>query len=119
MYFKIMHNNMLVDLLTEIKWVRYLPRQKRLVMTDRQSANAIMGSDNDTVYHICGRPFTFNTDVKTVEIIQISEAEYGKLSTEFALIKKENEDLRSEVQSLKNQIENQSNLLAQILAKLG
>lgn len=117
--YKILHNNMLIDLLTEIEWVRYLPRQKRLVKTDSQSANAIMGSDHNTAYHIAGRPYTFDGEVKTVEVIKISEEEFGRLSTEFAIVKKENEDLRSEMKSLKNQLESQSDLLTQILAKLG
>lgn len=44
MLYKVIHNNMLVDLLSDVQWIRYLPRQKRVVMTDRQSANGVMGN---------------------------------------------------------------------------
>ena len=51
MFYKVMHGNMLIDLLTEVQWVRYLPKQKRMVVTDSQSANGILGSDKNAVYH--------------------------------------------------------------------
>jgi hypothetical protein len=34
MFYKIMYNNMVIDLLNEVCWVRYLPNSKRLVVTD-------------------------------------------------------------------------------------
>lgn len=119
MFYKIMHGNMLIDLLHGVRWVRYLPRQKRMVATDSQSANGIMGSDNNTIYHLSGRPNTFDKELKTVEVIQITEAEYSRLSTEFAMAKQENENLHAEVAALKEQLANQSLLLEQILSKLG
>lgn len=118
MFYKVLNNNMLIDLLTNVRYVRYLPRQKRFVATDSQSANAVMGSDHNTVYHLCGRPYTFDTELKSVEVIKISEEEYGRLSTEFAIAKQENENLRSEMTALKVQMDEQSNLLQQILLKL-
>ena len=119
MFYKLIHNGMLADLLTDTEYVRYLPRQKRLVMTDSQSANGIMGSDHNTVYHIAGRSYTFDSDVKTVEVTKITEEEYGKLSTEFAMVQQDNKNLRDEMQILKEQSGNQSFMLEAILAKLG
>jgi len=119
LFYKVLHNNMLVDLLTEVQWVRYLPRQKRIINTDSQSANGILGSDRNTVYHLAGKQNTFDTNVKSVEIVRISEEEYGRLSTEFAIAKKENADLRAEMQLLKRQLSTQSAMLERILYKLG
>lgn len=118
MFYKVLNNNMLVDLLTEVNWVRYLPRQKRFISTDSQSANAVMGSDHDTIYHIVGRPYTFDTELKSVEVIKISEEEYGRLATEFAIQKQENANLRKEMSLLKEQLNAQNVLLEAILAKL-
>ena len=114
-----MHNNMLIDLLTGVEYVRYLPRQKRIVMTDSQSANGVMGSDHNTVYHLFGRPNTFDTAVRTVEIMEISEEEYGRLSMEFSIAREENASLHAEVKLLRQQLSNQSIMLDMILAKLG
>lgn len=119
MFYKVIHNNMLVDLLTDVQWIRYLPRQKRIVVTDRQSANGVMGSDHNTIYHLVGKSNPFEAELKSVEVIQISEAEYSRLSTEFAIAKQENANLRSEMDVLKQQLGEQNVLLAQILAKLG
>ena len=119
MFYKLMHGNMLIDLLTEVRWVRYLPKQKRLVMTDSQSANGVMGSDNNTVYHLAGRPYTFEGELKTVQVVGVTEEEYSRLSTEFAMAKQENENLRGEMAMLKEQLNSQSMMLEAILAKLG
>lgn len=119
MFYKVMHNNMLIDLLTGVEYVRYLPRQKRTVMTDSQSANGVMGSDHNTVYHLFGRPNTFDTTVRTVEIMEISEEEYGRLSMEFSIAREENASLHAEVKLLRQQLSNQSIMLDMILAKLG
>lgn len=85
MFYKIMHNNMVIDLLTEISWVRYLPNSKRLVVTDSQSANGIMGSDHNTVYHLFGKPYNFVADLKTVEVVRIEKVEFEALQTQFMM----------------------------------
>lgn len=118
MFYKVLHNKMLIDLLTGIEYVRYLPKQKRIVRTDSQSANGIMGSDMNTVYHLVGRPYTFPNEIKSVEVVRISEEEYGRLSTEFAIATQENENLRHEMRILKKQLSNQNIMLELILAKL-
>ena len=119
MFYKVLHNNMLIDLLTDVRYVRYLPRQKRLVQTDSQSANGVMGSDRNTVYHLIGRPNTFDTAVKSVEIHKISEEEFDRLSMEFSIAREENASLHAEVKLLRQQLSNQSIMLDMILAKLG
>lgn len=118
MFYKVIHNNMLVDLLTDVQWIRYLPKQKRVVMTDSQSANGIMGSDHNTLYHLSGRPYTFDTEIKSVEIVKISEEEFDRLSTEFAIVQQDNASLRAEMGALKQQLTAQNYMLSQILAKL-
>lgn len=118
MFYKVMFNNMVVDLLTEARWVRYLPNSKRLVATDSQAANGIMGSDHDTVYHLFGKPYTFDKEVKTVEVIKIDGVEYEKLRGQFMLQQQENESMKKEICSLREQLSSQEALLQAILAKL-
>lgn len=118
MFYKVMFNNMVVDLLTEARWVRYLPNSKRLVATDSQAANGIMGSDHDTVYHLFGKPYTFVNDVKTVEVIKIDGLEYERLQAQFMLQQQENIAMKNEIGYLKNQLASQEALLQAILDKL-
>lgn len=118
MFYKVMYNNMVVDLLTEARWVRYLPNSKRLVATDSQAANGIMGSDHNTVYHLFGKPYTFADEVKTVQVLKISGEEYEKLHGQFAMQQQENASMKSQIESLKEQLNSQELLLQAILAKL-
>lgn len=118
MFYKIMYNNMVIDLLNEVRWVRYLPNSKRLIATDSQAANGVMGSDHNTVYHIFGKPYTFVNEVKTVEVVKIDAKEYDVLKSQFMLQKQENDAMRNEIGALKAQLNSQEALLQAILAKL-
>lgn len=118
MFYKLMSNNMVIDLLKEAQWVRYLPMSKRFIGTDSQAANAIMGSDHNTIYHVFGKPYNFVSDLKTVEVVKIDAVEYSRLETQFAIQRQENDNMRSEIASLKKQLDSQNNLLEAILAKL-
>lgn len=118
MFYKVMHNNMVIDLLNEICLVRYLPNSKRLVATDSQAANGVMGSDHNTVYHLLGKPYTFANETKTVEVIKIDANEYNMLKSQFMLQKQENDSMKKEIESLKTQLNSQEILLRAILAKL-
>lgn len=77
-----------------------------------------MGSNRNTIYHLLGKPNTFEHELKSVELVKISEEEYGRLSTEFAISKQENESIRNEMAVLKQQLDEQNYLLEKILAKL-
>lgn len=117
--FKLVHNNMVVDLLPgEVCYVRYLPRAKRLVVTDSQSANGVKGSDNNTVYHLQGTISTFPEAKTSVQAIEISPEEYEALSTQFSIQSKENESLRNRLNHVEDQLSTTNNLLAKLLAKL-
>lgn len=118
MFYKLISGGMIVDLLQGAHYVRYLSKAKRWINTDSQSANGIMGSDNNTVYKIQGRFCSCPESLKTVEIYQIGPEEYESLSIQFAIQKQENEDLRNEIKKLHDQLNDQNLLLQQILAKL-
>ena len=116
--YKIMSNNMVVDLAKTLHYVRYLKNSKRWIGTDSQSAHGIMGSDGNTVYHLQGRKCICPEELKMVEVYEISEEEYAALEGQFAIQHKENEELRNEIKDLREQLNAQNNLLLQILAKL-
>lgn len=116
--YKLMYNNMVIDLLKEIQYVRYMKNSKRWINTDGQSANGVMSSDHSTIYHILGRTCPLASELKTVEIVKIDATEYSSLETQFAIQRQENDNIRNEIASLKEQLETQNNLLEAILAKL-
>lgn len=116
--YKIMSNNMVVDLTKKLHYVRYLKNSKRWIGTDSQSAHGIMGSDDNTIYHLQGRKCPCSQELKTVEIHEIGPEEYEALSVQFSIQRQENESLRNELKDLRKQMNEQNNLLQQILAKL-
>ena len=118
--FKLIHNNMVVDLLKEkVCYVRYLPRSKRLIVTDSQSANGVKVSDNNTIYHLQGTVSTFPDEKITVQVVEITQEEYDALAGQFAIQAKENEDLRNRLNHVEDQLSTTNSLLEKLLAKLG
>ena len=78
--YKVLWNNMIVDLLREACYIRYLPRQARAIVVDKGNANGIMGSDKNTMYHLAGTQNTFTEGIKTVEVVPVSAEEFEVLS---------------------------------------
>lgn len=116
--YKLINNNMIVDLLEESHYVRYLKNSKRWVLTDKWSAHGVMGSDGNTIYLLRGKKCAYPKELKTVEVYEINKEEFDSLSIQFSIQHQENENLRNEIQDLRSQLEKQNSLLQQILSKL-
>lgn len=119
MFYKVVCNNMVIDLLDEVCYVRYLTGQKRSVITDRGSANGILSSDHNTIYHLAGRPYLFEDDVKTVYLEQIDEAQFKVLKSQLMYQQGQQADLQNRVSALEELVGEQNELLKQLLEKLG
>jgi len=78
--YKIVHESIVIDILKEVKYMRFLQKAKIAVMTDRPSANCILASDNKEKYHVQGMPYPEGSGYKTVSLVEISESEYENLS---------------------------------------
>lgn len=118
--FKLVHNNMVVDLLKEeVCYVRYLPRSKRLIVTDSQSANGVKGSDNNTIYHLQGTESTFPEEKTSVLVVEITPEEYEVLANKFSIQEKENANLRDRLTHVEDQLATTNSLLEKLLEKLG
>ena len=118
MYYKLMNNDMVVDLLQEIHYVRYLPNSKRWINTDILSANGILSGDGEKVYKLNGKSCAYPEELVSVRLVKIEEAEYNTLAAQLMISQKENQSLREEINALKKQLNEQNSLLQQILAKL-
>lgn len=118
MFYKLMNGEIVVDLLRDVQYVRYLPRAKRWVNTDALSANGILSGNGDMVYHLQGRACACPENLIQVQPIQIEEPEFLALKSQMSASQAENKILRQEIDALRMQLDEQNSLLQQILAKL-
>lgn len=116
--YKLMNGDLVVDILREVRYVRYLPRSKRWVGTDSQSAHGVMSADGSRIYLLYGRAHACPDELTSVMMVEISKAEYESLAMQLASQTREAEELREEIGVLKSQIAEQSSMLQAILAKL-
>ena len=94
--FKIIENNQIIDVIENLKFVKCLPKSKKIICVDERQANGIMASNGNDVYHIYGTPYTFEDVVKSVRFEEIDVEEYERLTQQV----KKNEKLEARVREL-------------------
>lgn len=94
--FKIIENGQIIDVVENLKFVKCLPRTKKIVCVDERQANGIMASNGDDVYHIYGTRNTFDKEVRTVFYEKIEAEEFERLTNQV----KQNEKLEARVREL-------------------
>lgn len=94
--YKILHNNQIIDVMEDVRYVKCLPKSQKLIAVDKAQANGIVSSNGDTIYHILGTKNTFNTEKLSVQIIKINKEEYEALTTQM----KEQKDLNTRINEL-------------------
>ena len=81
MYYKVLKNNKVIDVLDNLIYLRWEPKHKIMVLSDENQAQAILSSDKNTIWH---EKTLYNIPVsgyETVEIVPIDQFEYGQLRT--------------------------------------
>ena len=76
--YKIVYQNMIIDVMKKPKYCKYLQRANRTLLCDKMSANCIVSSNGEQVYHIKGT-LAVPTNYKSVEIVEIDKEEYDYL----------------------------------------
>lgn len=99
--YKILHNNQIIDVMEDVRYVKCLPKSQKLIAVDKAQANGIVSSDGDTIYHILGTKNTFNTEKSSVQIMEITEKEYEELTTQI----KKQEDLNNRIDELEKLVQ--------------
>lgn len=94
--YKIIENNLVIDVVEKLQFVKCLAKSKRMISVDERQANGIMSSDGKVVYHIAGTPNTFAEAKHSIRYVEIDEDEYNKLTTQM----KTNNDLEHKVEEL-------------------
>ena len=79
MYYKVLKNNKVIDVLDNLIYLKWEPKHKIMVLTDENDAQAILSSDNNTIWH---ERTLYNVPVEgyeTVDIVSIDLFEYKQL----------------------------------------
>lgn len=81
MYYKVLKNNKVIDVLDNLIYLKWEPKHKIMVLSDENEAQAILSSDKNTIWH---EKSLYKVPVEepkfdTVEIVEIDEYEYKQL----------------------------------------
>lgn len=81
MYYKVIKDNRVIDVLDRLIYLKYQPEHNIMILSDENEAQAILSSDNDTIWHevtLYNIP-TDKLQFDTVEIVEIDKYEYKQL----------------------------------------
>ena len=81
MYYKVIKNNKVIDVLDNLIYLKWEPKHKMMVLSDINEAQAIMSSDKNTIWH---EKTLYKIPVNgydTVDVEEIDEYEYKQLKT--------------------------------------
>ena len=79
MFYKVIKNNKVIDVLDELIYLKYQPKHKIMVLTDEANAQAILSSDKNTIWHEKSLYDIPVDGYETVEVFEIDEYEYKQL----------------------------------------
>lgn len=83
MYYKVLKDNKVIDVLDNLIYLKWQPKHKIMVLSSEDEAQAILSSDKNTIWH---ERTLYNVPVDepkfdTVELIEIDKYEFEKLRT--------------------------------------
>ena len=81
MYYKVLKDNRVIDVLDKLVFLKYQPKHKIMVLSDENEAQAILSSDKNTIWH---EVTLYKIPVEAghydaVELQKIDEYEYKQL----------------------------------------
>ena len=79
MYYKVLKNNKVIDVLDRLVFVKYQKKHGIMLVCDKSEAQAIMSSDGVYAWHVAGLYRIPVDGYDTVELVEINEYEYKQL----------------------------------------
>lgn len=79
MFYKVIKNNKVIDVLHGITYLKYQPKHKIMVLSDINEAQAILSSDGNTIWHEVSLYELPVSGYDTVKVVEIDEYEYRQL----------------------------------------
>ncbi len=80
MFYKVIKDNKVIDVLDHLTYLKWQPKHKIWILSDENDAQAILLSDNNTIVHertLYNVPAEVNVDI--VDVIEIDSFEYQQL----------------------------------------
>lgn len=80
MFYKVIKDNKVIDVLDHLTYLKWQPKHKIWILSDENEAQAILLSDKNTIVHertLYNVPAEVNVDV--VDVIEIDSFEYQQL----------------------------------------
>ena len=81
MFYKVLKNNKVIDVLDHLTYLKWQPKNKIMLLSDLNEAQAILSSDGNTIWHVEGLYDLPVDGYDTVVIKEIDKYEYEKLRT--------------------------------------
>ena len=81
MFYKVLKNNKVIDVLDKLIYLKWQDKHKIMVLCDENEAQAILSSDNNTVWHEDTLYKIPVNGYETVHIEKIDEFEYKQLKS--------------------------------------
>ncbi len=81
MYYKVIKNNKVIDVLDSLTYLKWQPKHKTMILSDENEAQAILSSDKNTIWHertLYKIPID-EPKYDTVDLVEIGEYEYKQL----------------------------------------
>lgn len=79
MYYKVLKDNKVIDVLDNLIYLKWQPKHKTMILTSEDDAQAILSSDKNTIWHERTLYKVPVDGYETVDIEEIDEFEYKKL----------------------------------------
>ena len=79
MYYKVLKDNKVIDVLDNLIYLKWEPKHKIMVLTDENDAQAILSSDKNTIWHEKTLYKIPVSGYDEVEIQEINQFEYQQL----------------------------------------
>lgn len=79
MYYKVMKNERVIDVLDKLVFLKYQPKHKRMLLCEPSEAQAVLSSDSNTIWHESTLPPIPAEGYDTVTIKKIDKYEYQQL----------------------------------------
>ena len=79
MYYKVIKNNKVIDVLDKLTYLKWQPKNKIMLLSGLDEAQAILGSDGNSIWHVEGLYDLPVEGYDTVKLVKIDEYEYKQL----------------------------------------
>lgn len=79
MYYKVIKDSKVIDVLDKLIYLKYQPKHKIMILTDENDAQAILSSDKNTIWHERSLYKVPVDGYDEVDIEVIDECEYKQL----------------------------------------